>query len=140
MSVVQKSKPPIARIWFSGILAAIVSAVVNILLFFVGAAIGAFPSDLLIPSIGGTAAPMTVVPVALMSVLPILVATLVYTVLSRFTDNPNRWFNILAAIVFIAMLVTPFTIPGAPTVTIILLEIMHVVTAVAAVYCLNRAA
>jgi len=137
MSVIQTSKPPIARIWFSGILAAAVSVVVNVVLFFVGTAIDAFPPDVLVP---GTAAPMTVTPVAIMSVLPILVATLVYTIMSRFTDTPNRWFNILAAIVFVAMLFTPFTIPGAPTLMIVFLEVMHVVTAVAAVYFLNRSA
>ncbi len=139
MSVMQKTKPPIARIWFSGILAALVSAVVNVILFFVGSAVGAFPSDVLIPGMGGTAAPMTVMPVAIMSVLPILVATLVYTVLSRFADSPNRWFNILAAVVFVVMLATPFTIPGAPMLMIIFLEVMHAVAAIAAVYFLNRA-
>ncbi len=138
MSVIQKTKPPIARIWFGGILAAVVSALVNVILFFVGSAIDAFPSDVLIPGMGGTAAPMTLMPVAIMSVLPILVATLVYTVLSRVTHNPNRWFTILAAIVFVVMLVTPFTIPGAPTLMIVFLEVMHVVAAVAAVYFLNR--
>lgn len=138
MAVIKRAKPSIGRIWRNGIFAAVTAAIVNAILFLVGSAIGAFPSNVLIPAMAGPAMPLTLIPVIIMSILPILVATLVYTILSRVTGNPNRWFNILAALVFVAMFFTPFTIPGAPMLMIVFLEVMHIVAAAAVISFLNR--
>ena len=63
----------------------------------------------------------------------VLVAALVFALLARFAPRPKRIFYIIAAVVFALMFLTPFSIPAAPTLTIVTLEFTHVVVAVGAV-------
>ena len=78
--------------------------------------------------------PITVVPVVVSTVIALVLATIVYSLLNRFTSNPNRWFTIIAVVVLVVSAVSPLGLPGAPTMMIVMLEVMHVVAAVAAVY------
>jgi hypothetical protein len=135
-SVATPTKPAIGAIWRKGVIAAIVGAVINALLYVIGAALGGFPTSVLTP----LGQPITLVTVIIMSVVTILAGALVYTVLSRITANPNRWFIIVTAIVFIVMIYSPITLMsvGAPLLRIVLLELMHVVAAASAVYFLTR--
>ena len=73
------------------------------------------------------------------SFFPVLVAALIFALLVRFIARPKRVFYIVAAVVFVLMFFTPFTIPAAPTATIVVLELMHVVTAAAAIWAVRRA-
>jgi len=127
-------KPSIGTIWRNGITAALIAAVVNVILFFVGQALNAFPSTVITPM----GQPITVGPVAIVTILSILVGTLGYTILSRLTANSNRWFTIIAAVVLIGMAITPFTLPGAPVLMIVILELMHLVAGGTAIYFLTR--
>ncbi|MCE7984794.1 MAG: hypothetical protein DYG89_26780 [Caldilinea sp. CFX5] len=129
-------KPAIGRIWRNGVTAAVVAAVINAILFYIGVAAGDFPADVITP-IGQ---PITVVPVIGMSVLTIVLGTVGYTVLSRITANPNRWFIIATALVFIVMFISPIQLQsaGASLLMVVLLEIMHVVAAGSAIYFLTR--
>jgi hypothetical protein len=127
-------KPALAAIWRKGITAAIVAAVVNMVLYFIGSALGAFPSDVITP-IGE---PITVASVAMMSVLPLLIGTLGYTILNWLTTNPNRWFTIVAIIVLIVMAYSPFTLPGAPMIMNLFLQVMHLVAGGSLIYFLTR--
>ncbi len=129
-------KPSIGTIWKAGILGAVVAAAVNALLYFIGRPLGAFPSDVLTPM----GLPIELPAVIMLSVVGVLAGTLVYTLLTRFlsTARANRWFVIIAIIVLIAMAASPFSLPGAPMSQIIVLEIMHLVAGVAAIYFLTR--
>ena len=135
-TVAGQPKPSIATIWRNGITAAVVAAVINVILYFIGAALGGFPQNVITPM----GQPITAVPVIMMSVITILAGTLGYTILSRITANPNRWFVIATAIIFILMIFTPFSLQsaGAPMLMVILLEIMHVVAAGIAVWVLGK--
>ncbi|RIK29801.1 MAG: hypothetical protein DCC55_37775 [Chloroflexi bacterium] len=128
------TKPSLATIWRSGVLAAAVSAVGNAMLYFVGAALGGFPTDVLTP----LGYPITVAPVLIMSIVPVLLGALGYTILSRLPVNPNLWFTVITVVIFVAMFFNPLSLPGAPALMIVLLEVMHVVTAGSAVYFLTR--
>lgn len=128
------AKPSAATIWRNGVIAAAVSAVVNAIFYLVGAALGGFPSIVLTPM--GTS--ITLVPVLIMSIVPVLLGTLAYQILTRLNVNANLWFVVITAAVFIAMFPGPLGISGAPTLMVVLLEVMHVVTAGAAVYFLTR--
>jgi hypothetical protein len=108
--------------------------VVNAILYLVGAALGGFPSTVLTP----LGAPITLAPVLIMSIVPVLLGTLAYQILTRLPVKANLWFVVITAVVFIVMFPGPLGIPGAPTLMIVLLEVMHVVTAGAAVYFLTR--
>lgn len=126
--------PSTRTIWRNGLLAAVVAAGINALLYFAGAALGGFPPDVLTRM--GT--PVTVAPVVFMSVVLILLGTGVYVLLCRFVANPKRWFTILAVAILVVMAYSPFTLPDAPLLMIVLLEIMHLVAGGAAIYFLTR--
>jgi hypothetical protein len=127
-------KSSVGAIWRNGLIAAVVSAVVNAVLYFVGGALGGFPADVITPM----GQPITIVAVLLMSIVPVLLGTLGYTILTRLPINANLWFTIIVAVVFLAMFMGPLQLPGAPVLMKLLLEVMHVVTAGATVYFLTR--
>ncbi len=85
-NAVSPTKPGLGVIWRNGLIAVVIAAIVNAILFFIGSALGAFPSSVITPM--GT--PLTLGPVVLMSAVGILVGTLGYTILSRLTAAPNR--------------------------------------------------
>lgn len=123
-------------IWRAGFLGAVIAAAINVVLYIVGRSLGAMPSDVLTPM----GRPIELVGVVLLSVLGVLAGTLVYTVLTRFLSvtRANRWFVIIAIVVLIVMAASPFSLPGAPMSQIVLLEIMHLVAGLSAIYFLTR--
>ncbi|MCX6046205.1 MAG: DUF6069 family protein [Chloroflexi bacterium] len=134
-STMVPTKPTIGVIWRNGIMAAVIAAVVNGILFLIGSAAGAFPSSVITPM----GVPITIGAVVLMSAVGVLVGTLVYTIFSRFSARSGRWFTIVAVIVLLLMAYSPFSLAGAPTLMILFLEIMHLVAGGAAIYFLTRA-
>lgn len=50
----------------------------------------------------------------------------------------NRLFTIAAIVVLVAMIPSPFFVKGAPVSQVVIMEIMHVVAGVAAIYFLTR--
>ena len=133
-AVSQVSKPTLGTIWRNGLIAIVVAAVVNAVLYFIGAAVGWMPDTVLSPM----GLPITIVPVIASTVVALVVATIVYSILNRFTGNPNRWFTIIAVIVLVVSAVSPLSLPGAPTMMIVLLEVMHLVAGIAAIYFLRQ--
>lgn len=113
-----------------------IAALLNAVLFFIGASMGAVPATVRIPDANGQ--PLTLVPVLISSVMPALVAGLVLFLLIRFTKKPLRIFNSVAAVVLLLSFASPFTIPNITTGMIVLLELMHVVVAGSVVYVFNR--
>lgn len=71
-------------------------------------------------------------PVALLSAVPAVVATLLAAALHRWTAAPRRWFLILATVVLIASF-APTLLIGVPASTTLTLALMHVVAAAAIV-------
>jgi hypothetical protein len=129
-------KPSLGAIWKAGFLGAVIAAAINVILYLIGRALGAMPSDVVTP----TGRPVEIVGVVLLSAFGVLAGTLVYTVLTRFLSvaRANRWFVIIAIVVLVIMAASPFSLPGAPTIQIVLLEIMHLVAGLSAVYFLTR--
>lgn len=122
------------RLLRGALLAAAAATLLNTALYFVGRIVGAFPPTLLVRG-----EPFSVVAVVLFSFFPVLIAALVFALLARFAPRPKRIFYIIAAAVFALMFLTPFSIPAAPTLTIVTLELTHVVVAVAAVWAVRQA-
>ena len=118
----------------TGLMAGVVAAVVNVVIFLIASAMGFFPSSVITPA----GQPFSLVPVIMMSLLPSIVAGGVYALIARFARNANQIFLWVAAAVFIFMFFSPFSIKGAPTGMIVSLEIMHVVVAGLCVYFLTR--
>jgi hypothetical protein len=122
------------RLSIGALAAAAGATVLNILLFFVGRSLGAFPPTLLIQG-----EPFALLPVVMLSFFPPLLAAALFVLLARFVARPKRIFLVIALIVFVLMFFTPFSIPNVPTVTIVVLELMHVVVAAVAVWAVRQA-
>lgn len=125
----------VRKVLYPALAAGLVAAAINAVLFWVGSATGAVPADLIIPNAGQ---PLTIVPVIISSILPALVAGLVFFLLIRFTRNPLRIFNWVAAIVLILSFSSPFTIPNVPAGMAVVLELMHVVVAGSVLIAFNK--
>jgi len=116
------------------LVAAASALLINVVLYFLGDIFGAFP-----PSVQVQGQPFGVIPVILFSFFPVVIAALVFLLLVRFTAQPKRVFYIVAAVIFALMIFTPFTLAGAPTLTIATLELMHIVVASGSVWAVSRA-
>lgn len=132
--VSQATKPTLGTIWRNGLIAIVVATVINAVLYFVGAALGWIPDTVLTPM----GLPVTIVPVMASTVVALVVATIVYSILNRFTRNPNRWFTIIAVVILVVSAVSPLSLPGAPVMMIVVLEVMHLVAGIAAIYFLRQ--
>ncbi len=107
---------------------------INVLLYLLGKLFGAFP-----PTVQVQGQPFTVVPVIIFSFFPVIIAALVFLLLVRFTAQPKRTFYLVAAVIFALMIFTPFTLTGAPRLTVVMLELMHIVVAASSVWAVSRA-
>ena len=133
------SKParrPIGEIWKAGLIGAGIAAIINVVLYLLGRALGSFPPTALTPM----GRPVDAVGTAVFSVLGVLAGAVVYTILTRLmvTARANRWFLIVAVIVLVLMAPSPLAVPGAPASQIVIMEIMHLVAGISAIYFLTR--
>ncbi len=119
-----------AAAWAMGI-----AMVVNGGLYLIGDALGAFPADAVAPGQGG---PVTLGPVLALSAAGSAVGVGVFTILRLFTDKAWTVFLGIAVAVFLIMAVPPFQIQDVPVAQIVLLETMHLVTAVATIGAVAR--
>ena len=82
-------------------------------------------------------APLNVIAVVLASLIPALVAGVVYWLLSKFTRNGRRSFLILSVFIFLLSLAGPLTLP-VTFATQLTLNLMHIVAGAAIVGALTR--
>jgi uncharacterized protein DUF6069 len=114
------------RLWWASLLAGVVAAAVNAVIYFIASAAGAIPQTVLVP---GMNQPITVVLVILNSFVPAILAAVVLALLNRFARRPVRLFRIIAAVLLVISFANPLTIPGAPLAMILTLDLMHIVAA-----------
>ncbi len=118
------------------LMAAAAAALANAVLFFIFQPLGAWPQDVI--AAGNQSHELS-------SYSHLLICGgirrggRVFGLLARFTGQPERNFYIVAAVVFIGFFFTPFTIPDAPSVMIVALEIVHVPPALASLIVLPKA-
>ena len=116
-------------------LGTVVAAVLaNLLVFLIGSVVvGYDPQFVVLANASGT---------ILFTVVPAVVAVLLYAALIRFTSNPARIFTNIAVVVLIISLIPDLTyiptVPGASTGQTAILMLMHVVAAVVIVSMLTR--
>ena len=109
----------------AGLLAALVAAAANAIVYLVAAASGAIPQDVVVNGQGPITLPMVVTA----SVFGAVAATVVYALVGLFARRPVRVFRVVAAVALVLSFVPPFTIPGAPAAMIATLLLMHVIAA-----------
>lgn len=123
------------RLFRDALIAAVLAAGLNALIYFGAAALGAFPQSVIVPRAN---APFSVLPVLLLSVAAVFGAALMFLLVARATPRPKRVFWTVAGLVFVVLFFTPFSIPGAPLGMVVALEIMHVTAAAAALWPVAR--
>jgi hypothetical protein len=130
------ARRPLGDIWKAGLIGAGVAAIINVALYLLGRALGSFPPTALTPM----GRPVDALGAAVLSVFGVLAGAVVYTILSRLMDTAraNRWFLIIAIVVLVLMVLSPLGIPGAPASQIVIMEIMHLVAGISAIYFLTR--
>ncbi|MDQ3657723.1 MAG: DUF6069 family protein [Chloroflexota bacterium] len=139
MSSQSPRRIPLVRILI-GTLAAIVAAtVVNVIVFSIGDAAGAFPDDFRFSAPGGETS-MGVGNVILTTITYLVFGGVVFAIISRLSTRPVRVFWYVAAVAFVLSLVTPFTIEDAPGDMIAFLLLMHLLAAVIGVWVMTRVA
>jgi hypothetical protein len=127
-NAIQTERVALGRLWWASLLAGLAATVANVVVYLIASAAGAIPQTVLIPTPGGPM-PITVVPVILNSFVPAIVAGAFLALLNRFTRRPIRIFRIVSVVLLLLSFANPFTIPGAPIVMIVALNLMHVVAA-----------
>jgi hypothetical protein len=107
-------------------LATVVAAVLaNVLVYFIGSAVvGYDPLFIVLANVSAT---------ILFTVVPAIVAVLLYAILLRFSSNPARIFTNIAVVVLIVSLIPDLayipSVPGASSGQTAILMLMHVVAA-----------
>ncbi len=130
-----KSKLNFTQSISAGAIAGGVAAVINAVLFFIFHGAGVLTDDIFVqPN-----QPLTVVPVLISSILPAIIGSIVFFLFEKFTNNGFGIFRIVAIILLVLSLVSPFTqIPNVTTGFAVVLDIMHVVVAMSVLYFINR--
>jgi hypothetical protein len=109
----------------------------NVALYYIFSASGVFPEDFIIPQANG---PLPVTAVIFATLMPLVIATLLYALLVRFTRRPNRIFLIISIIVLLWSFYPPFQIPNVPFSMAIGLNVLHLVAAASMVWSLTQPA
>ena len=108
------------------LLAALLAAVANTLVYFAASGLGFIPQSVLLPSPRGEA-PLTASLVATTSVMGTVGATIIFAIIGLFARRPVRLFRIVAAVALVLSFVMPATVPGVPVAMRLSLALMHVV-------------
>ena len=131
-----KTKLSFKQAFMPGLIAAGVATVVNAILFFIFKATGVIVDTIFIqPN-----QPLTIVPIFFSSIVPTLVATLVFFLLEKFTKNGFKIFRIISLVLMVLSFANPFM--GIPNVTLgyaLVLNIMHVVVVGSLIYFIGKA-
>lgn len=125
------SKPTFLTVLKAGAIAGGIAAAINAILFFISHAAGIITDDIFVQP----DTPLTVVPVLISSIMPLLLGSGVFFLIAKYTEKGYRNFSILAGVLLLLSLGGPFSIPEVTIPYAIVLNVMHVV-AVAAL--LNR--
>ena len=131
-----KQKVPLKQSLTAGAMAAGVAVVINAILFYAFHGAGILADDIFVqPN-----QPLTIVPIIMSSIVPILIAAILFFLLEKYTSNGLKIFNIVATILFVIFLVNPFTgIKGVTISYALALELMHLVVFLPLMFFLRKA-
>ena len=119
----------------AGLMAAGVSAIINILLFFIFKGMGIITDDIFVkPN-----EPLTATPVIFASILPTLVASVVFFLFEKYSKNALRNFRNLSIVLLVLSFINPFMgIKGVTIPYAIALDIMHIPIVIALFYFIGK--
>ncbi len=119
----------------AGFWAAITASVINAILFFVYHTAGVITDT--IPVQPGK--PLSVITVVVTSIIPALIASMVFLLFEKYTQQGFRIFTIVSIVLLMLSFLSPFlAIPGVPVGYALALCTMHVVVAASLLYFIKR--
>ena len=119
----------------AGLLAGVASAVVNTILFFIFKSMGAITDDIMIQPNQS----LTVVPVLMSSILPLIVGSTIFFILEKYSNNGFKIFSIVAIVFAALSMYGPFTIPNATTGYSLALCALHIAPVIFILYFIKGA-
>ena len=125
-------------LFMNGLIAAAISVVLNVAIFLIGRAADLIPESVTVQSPTGEGA-LTIGPVIVMSIVPVVVAVLVYLLLRRVTARAAGVFRIVGGGLLVLSLLLPWGIPDVPAKMALTLDLMHVVSGLAILVMVPRA-
>lgn len=133
----QTSKNAIAKCLQAGFIGGVIAAGINLILYFLGNALNG-TSMVVDPPGPPPEQSLPIYPVIMLSIVPGIVAGLLYGLLKRFTSRARVIFLIFAIIIFATFFIGPFG-AAKSTVTLWILQLMHVGAAAPIITMLFRA-
>ena len=121
----------VGRVFVTGVVAAIIAIVVNVIIGQAALLLGAAKLPMLTPP-----------PIVVFTLVGLVGATIVFLLLRRFTKNPVRIFQIVAAVMLVLSFIPDFlllgsTATGSLWLTVGALLLMHIVAAAVVVWALT---
>lgn len=109
------------------------SAVANTLFYYLGDALVTYDPDFVVLS--------NVVGISIFTIVPAIIAVLLYAALLRYAARPERTFTIISAVVLVLSIIPDYTyilgVEGATIAQATVLALMHVVAAAVIVWMLT---
>ena len=119
----------------AGLLTAGAAAITNVIIFFIFKSAGIFTDTILIDG----KVPLTILTVVFSSVLPTLIASLVFFLFEKFSSKGYRNFSILSVVLVTLSLFSPFSIPNVSKGFALGLDVMHLTIVFYLLYFLKKA-
>lgn len=121
-----KTKLGFKKSLYACLMASGASVIINSLLFFIFQAFGILTNDVYVqPN-----QPLTIVPVIISSILPTIIASLVYFLIEKFSENGFKVFTLISVVLLILSFASPFmAVDNMPIGFGIVLNLMHIVVA-----------
>jgi len=121
--------------FMAGSMAAGAATIINTVLFFIFHGMGIITDDIFVqPN-----EPLTATPIIFASILPTLVASVVFFLFEKVSNNGYRNFRILSIILLVFSFINPFMgIKGVTVPYAIALDIMHIPIVVALFYFIGK--
>lgn len=122
-----RAAPALRPFLIAGLFGGLVATGLNVALVVLAEVLSGSQLLVTLPGSSGPA-PLPIVSVLMMSIVPGIAAGVAYWGLHRVTGTPTRWFLILAALAYLAFLPGPFSVSSGATTAV--LQAMHVTTVV----------
>ena len=131
-----KTKINFKQAIMAGAMASGASVIINTILFFIFRSAGVLVDTIFIqPN-----QPLTIVPVIISSIMPTLVASIVFFLIEKYSNNGFKIFRIVSIVLLVLSFMNPFM--GIKEVTMgyaLVLNVMHVVVAGSVLYFIGKA-
>ncbi len=118
----------------SGIIAGLIVATINIILYYIAKSLGIVNDEIILPN----GSPLQLLPVVISSILPGIVAALVLWGISKISKNPVKIFTLVGLGFLLVTMIGPVATPNLTVGFKIVLSLMHFIAGGFIIYFLRR--